>query len=264
MSEPAYFVALGDGHYMPTEHVSGAWALDEQHVAPALGILCHVVERDLAARRGPGLLISRLSYDILGTMPLEECSVAVEVIRPGRTIELVEAVMSCAGRVGVRLRAWLLHPIETTEISGTDFTSLPAPTEYPEIRSTDLWPGGFIASAKIRRSPDAVPGRGQVWVGTDLPLVVGEEHSALAGAVGMFDIANGMNVKVDPRTVHFPNVDLTAHLFRHPRRGWLGLDTTVSFGAAGLGLTSSVLHDEDGAFGTLQQSLTVRPRKSTS
>lgn len=264
MSEPAYFVALGDGHYLPTEHVSGAWALDEQHVAPALGILCHAVERDLAERRGPELLISRLSYDILGTMPVEECSVTVEVLRPGRTIELVEAVMSCRGRVGVRLRAWLLQPIETMGISGSDHPALEAPETYAEIRGEDLWPGGFVASARIRRSPDAVPGRGQVWVGTDLPLVVGEEHTALAAAVGMFDIANGMNVKVDPRQVHFPNVDLTAHLFRHPRAGWLGLDTTVSFGAAGLGLTSSVLHDEDGPFGTLQQSLTVRPRNGAS
>ena len=40
---------------------------------------------------------------------------------------------------------------------------------------------------------------------------------------------------------------------------WLGFDTTVSFGPTGLGLTSSLLHDVAGPFGTMAQSLTVRP-----
>jgi hypothetical protein len=59
--------------------------------------------------------------------------------------------------------------------------------------------------------------------------------------------------------VAFPNVDLTAHLVRSPEPGWLGFDTTVTFGPTGHGLTSSVLHDEHGPVGTLAQSLTVRP-----
>ncbi len=41
-----------------------------------------------------------------------------------------------------------------------------------------------------------------------------------------------MTVRVDPRTVAFPNVDLTAHLFVAPRGEWLGFDTTVCFGHA--------------------------------
>jgi hypothetical protein len=38
----------------------------------------------------------------------------------------------------------------------------------------------------------------------------------------------------------------------------VGFDTSVSFGATGLGLTSSVIHDQDGPVGTLAQTLTVR------
>jgi hypothetical protein len=59
--------------------------------------------------------------------------------------------------------------------------------------------------------------------------------------------------------VAFPNVDLTAHLFRAPRGEWLGFDTTVTFSADGLGLTSTVLHDVHGPIGTMAQMLTVRP-----
>ena len=58
----------------------------------------------------------------------------------------------------------------------------------------------------------------------------------------------------------FPNVDLTVHLLHAPRPGWLGADTTVTFGATGLGATHSILHDERGPFAISIQTLTVRPR----
>jgi hypothetical protein len=57
----------------------------------------------------------------------------------------------------------------------------------------------------------------------------------------------------------FPNVDLSIHLFRSPTGEWTGLDTTVSWGAQGLGVTSTVLHDLAGPVGYAQQSLTLRP-----
>jgi len=204
-------------------------------------------------------MIGRLSFDILGTMPLEPVEMEVSVLRPGRTVELVEATMTCAGRVGVRLRAWLLQPHATADLAGSDLLSMPAPAETPSWDPSQRWPGGFIASTQVRRSASA-PGRGQVWVRTDVPLIGGEKVSPTAAAVGLLDVANGMNVRVDPHEVVFPNVDLTAHLVRSPRPGWLGFDTTVTFGADGLGLTSSVLHDEDGPLGSVQQCLTVRPR----
>lgn len=68
-----------------------------------------------------------------------------------------------------------------------------------------------------------------------------------------------MTVRVAPNEVAFPNLDLTAHFFEQPRGEWVGFDTSVSFGADGLGLTSSTIHDEDGPVGTVAQILTVRP-----
>mgnify|MGYP000616146169 CR=1 FL=1 len=90
-------------------------------------------------------------------------------------------------------------------------------------------------------------------------LLDGEPVSGLAHAARLFDIANGMTVRRDPREVAFPNLDLTAHLFAEPTGDWLGFDTRVSFGDRGLGLTASVLHDERGPVGTMSQILTVRP-----
>ncbi len=255
----AYFKRIGESAFQATGHVSGAWEPEEQHIAPALGLLVHAVERDRDARRDDDLAIGRLSYDILGTVPVDVVDITVRVLRPGRTIELVEARLGHQGRDAVLLRAWLMRTADTAELAATALPRIASPDDMPAWDPSTVWPGGFIASTEVRRT-QAEPGRAVYWVRTPLPLVEGEQVSRFASAAGLFDVANGMTVRVDPARVAFPNVDLTAHLFRQPCGEWIGFDTTVSFGPGGLGLTSSVLHDEQGPFGTLSQILTVRPR----
>ena len=255
---PAYFERVGAAAFRATEHVGGGWREHEQHIAAALGLSVHVVELDRDTRRDDGLVLGRLSFDILGTVPVDVVDARVSVLRPGRTIELVEAFLAHDGRDFVRLRAWLLRPGDTAELGGTTLPRIAPPEETPPWDVTSVWPGGLVASLEVRRR-QLEPGRASSWVRTATALVAGEEVSALAATAGLFDVANGMTVRADPREVAFPNIDLTAHLFRVPQRGWLGFDTSVSFGAHGIGLTSSVLHDELGPFGTLAQALTVRP-----
>jgi hypothetical protein len=255
----SYFERLGPDRFRATEHTGGAWDLQTQHIAPALGLMAHVVETDRGVRRHDGLVLSRLSYDILGTVPIAEVDVEVQVLRKGRTIELVEAVLSSDGRPAVRLRAWLQEPRDTSEVHGTTHERIPGPDDTRPWDPTTTWPGGFIATVDVRRRLIR-PGRASFWVRTDVPLVADEEVSSLGRAAGLLDIANGMAVRVAPEDVLFPNLDLTAHLFAEPEGDWLGFDTSVSFGANGVGLTASVIHDERGPIGTSAQSLTVRPR----
>jgi hypothetical protein len=254
----AYFERLGTTRFRATEHTGGAWDLQTQHIAPALGLLAHAVETDRDARRDDGLVVARLSYDILGTVPVAEVDVAVDVVRRGRTIELVEAELSNGGRTAVRLRAWLLETRDTTALQGTAHDPIPGPDETEPWEPSSVWPGGFIQTAEVRRR-QLSPGRASVWVRTDVPLVADEPVSSLSRFVGLLDIANGMTVRAAPTAVLFPNIDLTAHFFDQPQGRWLGLDTRVSFGPGGLGLTASVIHDQRGPIGTSSQSLTVRP-----
>lgn len=254
----AYFERLGAHRFRATEHTGGAWDMETQHIAPALGLLAHAVERDRDERRGAGLVLTRLSYDILGTVPIAEVDIEVAVVRAGRTIELVEAMLSHGRRSVVRLRAWLMEERDTSAIQGTGLERIPGPDELEPWDPTTVWPGGFIATADVRRR-QLEPGRASVWVRTTQPLLDSEEVSRRAAVAGLLDIANGMTVRAAPADVAFPNVDLTAHLFTQPAAGWLGLATAVSFGADGLGLTTSVVHDERGPIGTSSQCLTVRP-----
>ena len=255
----AYFRRTEDGQYMPTPHVGGAWNVNEQHVAPAIGLLAHAVETDHAARRTDRLQIARLSYDIWGTIPMDAVSIDVTMLRPGRTIELVEARLCHRGRPAIVLRAWLTQVYDSTEVRAQRFPSLPQPDAMPLWDPTSLWDGGFIASVEVRREQER-PGRARCWVRSPFELLAGEPVSNSARAIGLVDVANGLTPLASPAECAFPNLDLTAHLFRPPLGEWIGFDISVSASSHGIGLTHSILHDEMGPLGTVSQSLTIRPK----
>lgn len=254
-----YFQRLGPNRFGASEHVGGAWNTAEQHIAPALGLLAHAIEIDHAARRESPLQIARISYDILGTLPIEPVDIEISVLRPGRTIELIEARLSHGGRLAVIARAWLLQAFDTAGIAGTAFADIPPPEDIAPWRPGEFWPGRFVRTVEVRR--DALgKGRSQSWVRSDVALIERESVSATAHMLGILDIANGMAPREPMQAVAFPNVDLSVHLIASPRSSWLGLDTTVSFSDNGTGMTHSVMHDTWGPIGTVVQCLSVRPR----
>lgn len=259
MQEDAYFVRESDVRFRPTPLVGGAWSSAEQHIAPAIGLLVHAIERHRDARRDDGLRLTRLSCDILGVVPIEPVGIQVEVLRPGRTIELVEARLTFEDRTIVLARAWLAQAIDTSAASGTALPAIPAPDAVPEADLASIWPGAFVASIRARRA-EVEPGRAVAWLETPIPLLAGEAVSSTATALGLVDTANGTTPRLPPTQVLFPNLDLTAHLFRAPAPGPVGYDVRVSFGPDGAGLTLTVLHDVDGPFGSAAQTLTLRPR----
>ncbi|NED79777.1 thioesterase family protein [Streptomyces sp. SID11233] len=259
MSTGSYYERTEEHRFKPTAHASGAWSTDEVHFSPLGGLIVHAVDRHLADRPGERLLLSRISFDILGRLALDECEIRVETIRPGRTIELVEAVALIAGRPVVRARAWCLAAIDTAEVAGGEADRLADPESLAPWRMADLWPGGYIASIDVRPLAPPRPGRTTAWISTPLDLVAGEPACPVASFVALVDTANGIAVRQPPTAWTFPNVDLTIHLQRQPEGRWTGLDTTVVFGPTGQGITSTVLHDIHGPVGQAQQILTVRP-----
>lgn len=255
----SYYARVDEHRYKPTRHAGGAWDPDEQHFSPLGGLLVHAIDRHLAARPDTGMVLARISFDILGPPTLEECEIQVETLRPGRTIELLEATLRINGRTLVRARAWLLASLDTEAVAGGAPEPLTPPEALDSWEMSSLWPGGYIASLDTRPLAPPRPGRTTAWVSTRLSLVAGESASPLASYVALVDTANGIAVRQPPTEWMYPNVDLTLHFHRQPEGPWTGLDTTVVFGGTGQGVTSSVLHDVNGPVGHAQQMLTVRP-----
>ncbi|GAB3714418.1 thioesterase family protein [Nocardiopsis oceani] len=254
-----YYERIDEHRFKPTVHTGGAWAPDEQHFSPLGGLITHAIERHAASEKNPGMVLGRISFDILGRLGMEECEVRVETVRPGRTIQLVEATVLIAGRTAVRARAWYLATWDTGAVAGGAPAPLTPPEELSPWEMGLVWPGGYIDSLEVRPLGEPRPGRASAWIRSPLDLVAGETTGPAAAFIRYVDTANGIAVRESPTEWMFPNLDLTVHLYRQPEGGWTGLDTTVTFGANGQGLTDSVLHDVTGPVGTAQQILTVRP-----
>jgi hypothetical protein len=259
MEPAAYFERLSGDLFRPTRLTIGAWNTNEQHIAPLLGLVGHAIERDHRARHTDPLQLCRASFDILGILTLEPFRIAVAVVRPGRTIELVEATVFQNDRPAVTARAWFSRGFDTTALAGTPLPGIAPPEDFDTYDFGAIWDGDAVRSIEARRRV-LDTGRAICWARTDRVLLEREDISATAYALGMLEFANGMTPRVAPQAVLFPNLDLTVHLFRPPIGPWIGFDTSVSFGAGGLGLTHSILHDADGPLGSVSQILTVRPR----
>ncbi len=250
----AYFVRRGASRFLSTLHAQGAWQPGEQHLAPASGLVLAEVERRLPSDK----LVSRASFDVLGVIESGEFTIDVHMLRPGRSIELIEASMRHGERTSIRARIWRLAATDTASVQGNEWMPLPAPDALPAFAMSSLWNGGYVKSLEVRRDAGTRPGRGRSWIRTRLPLVDGEPDSPVAGFLKLIDTANGLAVRESPDRVFYANVDLTVHFIRQPMAGWVGFDTRVNFGPTGLGETFSVLSDAHGPVGTAAQSLTVR------
>ena len=252
-----YYEVLGEGRFRSTIHAQGAWNEHEQHMAPASGIMA-----DALARHEPreDMRMARLSYEILGLIPCGEFEVVTSTLRPGRTIELVQAELVAGGRTAIRATAWRMITSDTSAIAAFEDPRIPAPEDCEPYDAASIWPGGYIASLHMRIAEGHRAGSGTVWLRTDYPLTDRADSGDLARLVGLVDTANGIAARVPPGkgSYAFPNLDLQIHMYRQPEGEWLGLDNEVSFGTDGIGLTSTVLHDLTGPFGRAEQILTLR------
>ena len=109
-------------HYRSTLLAQGAWNEHEQHMAPATGIIC--AELDQFSPRSD-MRIGRVSLDILGLIPAGEFSITTQVIRPGKTIELIESEMIAGGKTCVVARTWRMITQNSQLIKGLEDVKFP-------------------------------------------------------------------------------------------------------------------------------------------
>jgi hypothetical protein len=252
-----YYQDLGGGRFRSSIHAQGAWNAHEQHMAPASGLMADRLERHESR---DDMRMARLSYEILGLIPGGEFEIVTTTLRPGRTIELVQAELVAAERVAIRATAWRMITSDTSAVAAVEDGPIPSPEECKPYDGASVWPGGYIRSLEMRVAEGHRPGAGKVWLRTEHPLTDGKDSSDMARLLGLVDTANGIAARVPPGrdSYAFPNLDLQIHMYRRPEGEWLGLDNAVSFGADGIGLTSTVLHDLSGPFGRAEQILTLR------
>jgi hypothetical protein len=255
----AFYLPLGNGRFSPTGHTVGPWAPDAQHFGPPSALLVRALEE---VEGGHALQLARVTVEILGPAPLTELSVRAELVRPGRSVELLSAELAAGDRVVARASAWRMATADTTAVAAGTAKTLPSPEGVPEAAWPDGWRGGYLDAMEWRAvaGDPSRPGPATVWARQRVTLVDGEKPSPLQRLFTVADSGNGVSNFLDPREWWFINTDLTVHLHREPVGEWIGLDAMTTVGPHGVGTATSELHDLTGRLATGAQALLVRPR----
>jgi Thioesterase-like superfamily len=251
------FYTLDGDTATATELTRGPWDPGHQHAGPPSALLARAIE--LCEPRD-GMRVGRVTMEILAPIPIGPLTVGAEVVRPGRSVELVEAALDGPDGPIMRARGWRLAEGELE----TDWEREDAPPGREHAEALEFFPTGETVGwhtameIVFARGRFLDPGPGVAWMRPRVALVEGEAITPLQRVLLAADAGNGISAPLDWQTHVFINTDLTVHLLRPPRGEWIGLDSVTH--VDGLGMTDTALWDEHGRIGRAAQTLLVRAR----
>lgn len=252
----AFYSPVGEHRFRSNEDTRGPWGADTQHAGPPAALLGRAVE----ANGRPDMRVARLTFDIARPVPIGELTVTASVVREGRSVMVVQAAIEPYMRCTALL-------IRTAERATPDTPTIPPPP-LAEAEPKPFFPVpydiGYHSAMEVRFGAGSFlePGPAVAWMRMRVPLVEGEEPSALTRVLVAADSGNGVSNVLDFQRYLFVNPDLTVHLVRYPAGEWVCLRAATSIDSAGIGIADSALYDEQGQIGRATQSLFVNPRSS--
>jgi hypothetical protein len=265
---PESFYEPDGDRYVSTELTRGPWDAEAQHAGPPAALLGREIERlgggRIGGPDGPEAQVGRLTYELLRSVPIAPLAVSAEVVRPGRSVEMVEATLSDSDGEVMRARAWRLRrkPVAFDDPPGLrDAPPGPDRGEPGEFFHTG-WEVGYHTAMEYRFVSGAFmeAGPSVVWMRMAVPLIPGEGPSPLQRVLAAADSGNGVSAALDWQRYLFINVDLSVHLNRMPEGEWVCLDALTIPERNGVGIADTVLFDERGQIGRAAQTLLVGDR----
>ena len=258
----ALFEPERDG-YLAAQHTRGPWDERMMHGGPVAALLAREVERTAP---GAELVVTRMTIDLLGGVPVGPVRLESSLARPGRRFQVVDASLDAGGRRACLLRAVRVRraDLPRAAAAGAGGAKALAPPEegvplrpFLESERELFYPDG----CEIRQVAGEL-GSGAVaaWIRLRGELVAGEAPSQLARVAAAADFPNGLSWVLPIEDWLYVNTELTIHLAREAEGEWIGLDARSQISAAGFGLATATLHDLHGPFGVCAQSLFVAPR----
>jgi len=247
--------------FVATEFARGPWDPGAQHGGAPAALLMRALERLPAA---DGLTVCRVTYEFLRPVPLGELELRASVARSGRRVQVLEASLLAGEHVEViRARALQVQAAR----AGSGRTALTAPPPGPERgRANDVRPRYrpmfSLDAIEIRFVAGAFHDRGPAtaWFRMRIPLVAGEDASALQLLAAAGDFGNGISSLLSWDEYLFINPDLTLYVERAPAGEWIAVEARTIIPADGIGVSEGVLYDERGRVGHATQALLVAPR----
>jgi hypothetical protein len=249
--------AAGFVRVKPSELTRGPWDPNSQHAGPPSALLARAIE--LCEPR-EGMRVGRVTVEILKPLPIEPITLTAQVVRPGRSVELIEASIEGAHGELTRARGWRLAESEIE----ADWEQDDPPPGHEDAEALEFFPTGesvgwhTAMEIVFARGRFLEPGPATVWIRPRVALVEGEPITPLQRVMLAADGGNGVSAPLPWDRFIFINTDLTVHLLRPPEGEWVCLDSVTH--VEGIGMTDTALWDERGRVGRAAQTLLVRAR----
>ena len=253
----SFYEPLGDGRFASTPHTRGPWDPRFQHAGPPAALLGRALEQ---CEPHDGFVLARATFEILRAVPVGEVEVAARVVRPGRSVELLEGELSVEGEPVVLVRAWRVKGTTAPDVNRDEpppprpAEADPLPPEMAEFGYGHAVELRFAAGGWWHHRPATV------WTRMRVPLVAGEEPTGVQRVLVVADSGNGVSAVLPFDQWLFINTELTVHFRRPPRGEWICLDAETSIAAGGAGVARSVLSDDEGVVAQGAQALLVAER----
>jgi acyl-coenzyme A thioesterase PaaI-like protein len=272
VTEGSYFVPDGanaDGavRVVATSATASPWSAALQHGGPPSALLTHLLEQDVLP---PGQTIARISFDLLGPVPVGPLSARTEVLRSGRSVQLLQATLrdDDSGRDVLVARAWCAPDSDDGPVLGEPAEPsgrVPSAPGAGEVHDAPpAWGRGYLDSVDWRwlRGSIGELGPATAWLRPRPELLPGIPLSPRARLVCAVDSASGVSAALDIAHWDFLNTDLTVHLLREPVGEWVCLDARTSVAGGATGVATARVFDERGLVAVSAQALLVTRRAS--
>ena len=204
-----------DGRFVATELARGPWDPGALHGGAPAALLVRAFERLPAPE---GLALARVTYEFLRPVPVGPLEVRADVVRPGRRVQLLEALMLADGVEVVRARALQVQTADVGVAGGEEVPPPPGPEQ------------GRPADIRLPHRPmfalDAIEvlfvaghwggGPSTAWFRLRTPIVAGETPSPLQRVAAAGDFGNGISASLSWYEYLYINPDLTLYIEREP------------------------------------------------
>lgn len=259
-ADAVFYDRDGDA-YLPTDWTRGPWDANAQHAGPPSALLGRAIDQ---LEGGAQFAVARFTVELARSITLEPMTIEARLLRGGKRVQLVEAILRQAGDDVALARAWRIRRDETAaEATATEAPPFAGPGQSTPSDAPDPWDGpSYFTAVEWRDAAGTAQalGAAALWMRMKVGLLGGEPPSPLTRVLVAADSGNGISRELPFETHVFINTELSVHLFAEAAGEWVGVDARTRIGPGGAGVASTALYDQARRIGSGNQALLIRRR----